>query len=111
MKRAIEVSGKGLTDFSGLRTMGTNILLAPSVTKFQELANFYGVFPRTEFFINFRIVDLLLNMSLKYRNNPQKFIMKLDFQPLKVPEKDLVQILRDNAAQNYFLNKKEIAAE
>lgn len=37
--------------------------------------------------------------------------MKLDFQPLKVPEKDLVQILRDNAAQNYFLNKKEIAAE
>lgn len=37
--------------------------------------------------------------------------MKLDFQPLKIPEKDLVQILRDNADQNYFLNKKEIAAK
>lgn len=56
--------------------------------------------------MHFRIVDLMLSVSLKYRNDPQKFIMKLDFQPLKIPEKDLVQILSDNADQNYFLNKK-----
>lgn len=56
--------------------------------------------------MHFRIVDLMLSVSLKYKNDPQEFIMKLDFQPLKIPEKDLVQILRDNADQNYFLNKK-----
>lgn len=37
--------------------------------------------------------------------------MKLDFQPLKIAEKDLVPILSDNADQNYFLNKKQISVE
>lgn len=108
IRRAIEVSGKGLTDFSRLLTMGQNIPLVLSDTKFQEIANFYGVFPGAELFMHFRSVNLLMSVSLKHRNNPQKFIMKLDFQPLEIPEKDLVQMLSDSADQNYSLNKKKL---
>lgn len=87
MESAIEVSWKDLTDFSSFWTVGPDILLVLSVTDFHEFANLYGVFPGKEHLMHFRIIDLLLSMSLKYRNNPQNFIMKLDFQPLNILEK------------------------
>lgn len=53
-------------------------------------------------------MDLLLNGSLEYRNNPQKFVRKLELKPLKISEKALVQVLSDNAHQNYFLSPKKL---
>lgn len=57
--------------------------------------------------MHFRIIDLLLDGSLKYRNNLQNLIRKLDLKPLKIAEKILVQVPSDNVDQNSSLNKKK----